>query len=32
MFKIIDTIQKIVYYLLCGEDMALPCKNYQKNS
>jgi len=31
MLKIIDTIQKIVYYLLYGKDIALPCKNYQKN-
>jgi hypothetical protein len=30
MLKIIDTTQKIVYYLLCGEDMVLLFKNKQK--
>ena len=31
MLKIIDTTQKIVYYLLCGEDMVLLFKNKQIN-
>ena len=32
MLKIIDTTQKIVYYLLCGEDMVLLVKNKQKKT
>ena len=30
MLKFLDTTQKIVYYLLCGEDMDLRFKNPTK--
>ena len=31
MLKFVDTTQKIVYYLLCGEDMDFQRKTQQKN-